>query len=168
MRGLVGRCDVRAPVALSGGRRCLGAGCGGGGLVLVGAGEEVEVGGVVRELGGADVLVLVDEEVKGQSYLTTTTGQGKLVAVSLDLRMDQASRQSLASQANKNAASIAEISVLGPVALGILGLILLLTATTPWRYLRRPGHDDQDEDTRPAEPPHHPSNFDLLPGPDQD
>jgi hypothetical protein len=112
--------------------------------------------------------VLIDEEVKGQSYLTTTTGQGKLVAVNLDLRMGQASRQSLASQANKNATSIAEISVLGPLALGILGLILLLTATTPWRYLRRPRHDDQEEDTRPAEPPHHPSNFDLLPGPDQD
>jgi hypothetical protein len=83
--------------------------------------------------------VLVDEEVKGQSYLQDPGGQGKLTAVRLDLRMDQASRQSLAKQANKNAANITTISVLGPVALVVLGLVLLLGATTPWRYLRRPG-----------------------------
>ena len=77
--------------------------------------------------------VVVDEEVKGQSYLQDTSGQGKLSAVSLDLRMDQASRQSLAKQANKNAANITTISVLGPVALVVLGLILLLGATTPDR-----------------------------------
>src|SRR6202012_981819 len=33
--------------------------------------------------------VLVDEEVKGQSFLTGPGGQGRLVAVSFDLRMDQ-------------------------------------------------------------------------------
>jgi hypothetical protein len=109
--------------------------------------------------------VVVDEEVKGQSYLQDTSGQGKLSAVSLDLRMDQASRQSLAKQANKNAANITTISVLGPVALVVLGLILLLGATTPWRYLRRPGAEDDDEDTGSGDPP---SNFDLLPGPDRD
>jgi hypothetical protein len=99
--------------------------------------------------------VLVDEEVKGQSYLTGPTGQGKLVAANFDLRMDQASRQSLANQANKNAKSIAEVSVLGPVGLGILGLIVLLFAFTPWRHLRRRPHDPDDEG---------PSHFDLLPG----
>ncbi len=109
--------------------------------------------------------VVVDEEVKGQSYLQDVDGQGKLSAVSLDLRMDQASRQSLAKQANKNAANITTISVLGPVALVVLGLILLLTATTPWRYLRRPGAEDDNEDPGSDDPP---SNFDLLPGSDQD
>ena len=109
--------------------------------------------------------VLVDEEVKGQSYLQDSGGQGKLTAVSLDLRMDQASRQSLAKQANKNAANITTISLLGPVALGVLGLILLLVATTPWRYIRRTRNEDDDTDTGSDEPP---SNFDLLPGPGQD
>jgi Porin PorA len=110
--------------------------------------------------------VLVDEEVKAQSYLTAANGQGKLTAVSLDLRMDQASRHSLAGQANKNAKSITTISVLGPLALGVLGIILLLAATSPWRYFRRhPGDDpDDDEDTGPA----HPTNFDLLPGSGED
>jgi hypothetical protein len=103
--------------------------------------------------------VLVDEEVKAQSYLQAANGQGKLTAVNLDLRMDPASRQSLADQANKNAKSITTISVLGPLALGVLGIILLLAATSPWRYFRR-RHDedaDDDEDTGPT-------NFDLLPG----
>jgi len=109
--------------------------------------------------------VLVDEEVKGQSYLQDTGGQGKLTAVRLDLRMDQASRQSLAKQANKNAANITTISLLGPAALGVLGLILLLVATTPWRYIRRTRNEDDDTDTGSDEPP---SNFDLLPGPSQD
>jgi Porin PorA len=109
--------------------------------------------------------VVVDEEVKGQSYLQDVNGQGKLSAVRLDLRMDQASRQSLAKQANKNAANITTISVLGPVALVVLGLILLLTATTPWRYLRRPGAEGDDPDPGSDEPP---SNFDLLPGADHD
>lgn len=108
--------------------------------------------------------VLVDEEVKGQSYLQDTGGQGKLTAVRLDLRMDQASRQSLAKQANKNAANITTISLLGPVALVALGLILLLGATTPWRYIRRTRNEDDDTDTGSDEPP---SNFDLLPGSDQ-
>lgn len=98
--------------------------------------------------------VLVDEEVQGQSYLTGPNGQGKLVAASFDLRMDQASRQSLADQANKNANSIAMISLLGPVGLAILGLILLLFAFTPWRHLRH-RHDDDEMG---------PSHFDLLPG----
>jgi hypothetical protein len=105
--------------------------------------------------------VLVDEEVKGQSYLQDVDGQGKLSAVSLDL----ASRQSLAKQANQNAANITTISLLGPVALVVLGLILLLVATTPWRYLRRPGAEDDDADPDSGEPP---SNFDLLPGSGQD
>jgi len=106
--------------------------------------------------------VLVDEEVKGQSYLTGPGGQGKLVAVDLDLRMDQASRQSLAAQANKNAQSITTISVLGPVALGVLGIILLILALAPWRRLRRP--DDSHDDDEPRGP----SNFDLLPGSRED
>ena len=106
--------------------------------------------------------VLVDEEVKAQSYLTAVNGQGKLVAVNLDLRMDQPSRQSLADQANKNAASITMLSVLGPLALGVLGLILLLLATSPWRRFRR--HRD-DEDTGAHRPPSH---FDLLPGTRED
>jgi hypothetical protein len=105
--------------------------------------------------------VLVDEEVKGQSYLTGPGGQGSLVAADFDLRMDQASRQSLADQANKNASSITTISVLGPVSLGILGLISLLLATSPWRYARRRDDGQDDAEPGPGEPP---SNFDLLPG----
>jgi hypothetical protein len=110
--------------------------------------------------------VLVDEEVRAQSYLTAASGQGKLTAVNLDLRMDQASRHSLADQANKNAKSITTISVLGPLALGVLGIILLLAATSPWRRFRRHRGDDpdDDEDTGPA----HPTNFDLLPGSGED
>jgi hypothetical protein len=101
--------------------------------------------------------VLVDEEVKGQSYLTGRGGQGKLVAVHFDLRMDQTSRQSLANLANKNAKSIATVGLLGPAALGILGLILLLFAFTPWRHLRRHTTTTDDDETGP-------SHFDLLPG----
>jgi hypothetical protein len=112
--------------------------------------------------------VLVDEEVKAQSYLSAVNGQGKLVAVQLDLRMDQPSRQSLADQANKNAKSITTISVLGPLALAVLGLILILAATSPWRRFRRHDGDDTDADLTPTEPPHHNSNFDLLPGTGED
>jgi hypothetical protein len=108
--------------------------------------------------------VLVDEEVKAQSYLTAANGQGKLAAVNLDLRMSPASRHSLADQANKNAASITTISVLGPLALGVLGIILLLAATSPWRYLRRHDDDADEQDTGPTQP----TNFDLLPGSGED
>ena len=106
--------------------------------------------------------VLVDEEVKGQSYLTAANGQGRLNAVSLDLRMTPDSRHSLADQANKNATSITTISVLGPLALGILGIILLILAFSPWRYFRRPDEDADDDE------PRGPSNFDLLPGSKED
>ncbi|MBV9796074.1 MAG: DUF3068 domain-containing protein [Actinobacteria bacterium] len=107
--------------------------------------------------------VLVDQEVKGQSYLTGPNGQGRLVAVDLDLRMDQASRQSLAATADKNASSITMVNLAGPLGLGVLGLLLLVAATSPWRYLRRapdPGDEDLGQDP--------PSNFDLLPGHGQD
>lgn len=103
--------------------------------------------------------VLVDEEVKADSYLTATNGQGRLNAVSLDLRMAPASRHSLADQANKNAQSITVLSVLGPLALGVLGIILLILALAPWRRVRRPDDDSRDDDE-----PRGPSNFDLLPG----
>jgi Porin PorA len=106
--------------------------------------------------------VLVDEEVKAQSYLTATNGQGRLNAVSLDLRMTPGSRHSLADQANKNAQSITMISVLGPLALGVLGIILLVLALAPWRRFR---HRDDDPDAPgPDDQPRGPSNFDLLPG----
>jgi DUF3068 family protein len=109
--------------------------------------------------------VLVDEEVKGQSYLTATNGQGKLNAVSLDLRMTPASRHSLADQASKNAQSITTISVLGPLALGILGIILLILAFSPWRRFRRRDEDSYDSDGPGSDDqPRGPSNFDLLPG----
>jgi hypothetical protein len=78
--------------------------------------------------------------------------------------MDPASRHSLADQANKNATSITTISVLDPLALGVLGIIVLLTATSPWRRFRRHPGDDPDEDTGPC----HPTNFDLLPGTGKD
>ena len=107
--------------------------------------------------------VLVDEEVKADSYLTATSGQGHLNAVSLDLRMTPGSRHSPADQANKNARSIATISVLGPLALGVLGIILLVLAFAPWRRFR---HDD--EDPAPDDQPRGPSNFDLLPGSRED
>jgi Porin PorA len=103
--------------------------------------------------------VLVDEEVKAQSYLTATNGQGRLNAVSLDLRMSPDSRHSLADQANKNAQSITMISVAGPLGLGILGIILLVLALAPWRRLRH-RDDEADDDDEPRGP----SNFDLLPG----
>ncbi len=106
--------------------------------------------------------VLVDEEVKADSYLTATNGQGRLNAVSLDLRMTPASRHSLADQADKNAQSITTISVLGPLALGVLGLILLGLALAPWRRYRR--RDEDSDDTGSDDHPRGPSNFDLLPG----
>jgi hypothetical protein len=113
--------------------------------------------------------VVVDEEVKGQSYLTEASGQGRLEAVNLDLRMDQASRQSLAATANKNASSIMMVSVAGPAGLGLLGLLLLVAASSPWRYQRRDADTDYDSDAGSGsdggdaghDPP---SNFDLLPG----
>jgi len=112
--------------------------------------------------------VLVDEEVKADSYLVATNGQGHLNAVSLDLRMTPGSRHSLADQANKNARSIATISVLGPLALGVLGVILLILATSPWRRFRRHrGGDGYDEDPGGDDSPR-PSNFELLPGSEQD
>ena len=110
--------------------------------------------------------VLVDEEVKADSYLTATNGQGHLNAVTLDLRMTAGSRHSLAKQADKNAQSIATISVLGPLALGVLGIILLILATAPWRRFRRHRDDGYDEDPDGDDPPR-PSNFELLPGSDQ-
>jgi hypothetical protein len=106
--------------------------------------------------------VLVDEEVKAQSYLTATNGQGRLNAVSLDLRMTPGSRHSLADQANKNAQSITVLSVLGPLALGVLGIILLVLALAPWRRFRR--RDDDPDAPGPDDHPRGPSNFDLLPG----
>jgi hypothetical protein len=113
--------------------------------------------------------VLVDEEVKAQSYLTATNGQGRLNAVSLDLRMTPGSRHSLADQANKNATSITTISVLGPLALGVLGIILLVVAFSPWRRFRRPDEDSYgSDDPGPDDHPRGPSNFDLLPGSKQD
>lgn len=106
--------------------------------------------------------VLVDEEVKAQSYLTAINGQGRLNAVNLDLRMTPGSRHSLADQANKNAQSITVLSVLGPLALGVLGIILLVLALAPWRRFR---HRDDDPDLPgPDDHPRGPSNFDLLPG----
>jgi hypothetical protein len=113
--------------------------------------------------------VLVDEEVKAQSYLTATNGQGRLNAVSLDLRMTPGSRHSLADQANKNATSITTISVLGPLALGVLGIILLVVAFSPWRRFRRRDEDSYgSDDPGPDDHPRGPSNFDLLPGSKQD
>ena len=101
-----------------------------------------------------DALAVIPATLDEDQIAARLAASDTAVAVSFDLRMDQTSRQSLANLANRNAKSITMVGLLGPAALGVLGLILLLFAFTPWRHLRRPPHDADDG----------PSHFDLLPG----
>ena len=50
-----------------------------------------------------------------------------------DLKMSASSQRQLAALASKNAASIATLRKTGPLGCGILGLILILAATIPFR-----------------------------------
>jgi hypothetical protein len=52
--------------------------------------------------------------------------------------------------------------------LGVLGIILLILATSPWRRFRRHHDDDGSNEGPDGDDSPRPSNFELLPGSDQD
>jgi hypothetical protein len=77
--------------------------------------------------------VLIDIEQRILSVLRGPGGQGKLVVADADLKMSGSSIRQLAALASKNAASIATLRETGPLGGGILGLILIVAATIPFR-----------------------------------
>ena len=86
--------------------------------------------------------VLIDQHVRATSVLRGPGGQGRLVVADLNLKMTDASRRALAAEASKNAASITAQRVTGPLGGGVLGLLLILAATVPFR--RRPARAAND------------------------
>ncbi len=76
--------------------------------------------------------VVIDIEQRVLSVLRGPGGQGKLVVADMDLKMSGSSTRQLAALASKNAASITMLRQTGPLACGVLGLILL-AATIPFR-----------------------------------
>ena len=60
-------------------------------------------------------------------------GQGQLMVADMDLKMSASSQRQLAVLASKNAASISTLLQTGPLFCGILGLMLILAATIPFR-----------------------------------
>ena len=81
--------------------------------------------------------VIIDIEQRILSTLRGPDGQGKLVVADMDLRMSGSSQRQLADLASKNAAEIAALRETGPLGCGIVGLILILAATIPFRRHRR-------------------------------
>jgi hypothetical protein len=77
--------------------------------------------------------VLIDIEQRILSVLRGPGGQGQLVAAEADLKMSGSSRRQLAALATKNAASMRMLRITGPFGAVILGLILILAATIPFR-----------------------------------
>jgi len=77
--------------------------------------------------------VVIDIEQRVLSVLRGPGGQGKLVVADMDLKMSGSSTRQLAALASKNAASITMLRQTGPLACGVLGLVLLLAATIPFR-----------------------------------
>gem|GEM_PF-1402003 len=76
--------------------------------------------------------VVIDIEQRVLSVLRGPGGQGKLVVADMDLKMSGSSTRQLAALASKNAASITMLRQTGPLACGVLGLVLL-AATIPFR-----------------------------------
>lgn len=77
--------------------------------------------------------VLIDAEQRIRSVLHGPGGQGQLVVADANLRMSESSRRQMAALASKNAASIAMLQVTSPLGGIILGLILILAGTVPFR-----------------------------------
>ena len=102
--------------------------------------------------------VLIDAEQRIRSVLRGPGGQGQLVVADADLRMAESSRRQLAALASKNATSISTLQVTGPLSGIILGLILILAGTVPFRRHwwpasgRRPAHNS-DREAGTAVPP---------------
>ena len=77
--------------------------------------------------------VLIDIEQRILSVLHGPGGHGQLVAADADLKMSRSSQHQLAALATKNAASMRMLRITGPLVAAILGLILILAATIPFR-----------------------------------
>ena len=77
--------------------------------------------------------VIISIEQRILSVLRGPGGQGKLMVADMDLKMSASSQRQLAALASKNAASIAMLRKTGPGGCGVLGLILILAATIPFR-----------------------------------
>jgi Porin PorA len=82
--------------------------------------------------------VPVSAEERILSVLHGPGGQGRLMVADADLRMTPASQRALAAVARQNAASITTLRQTGPIGGIVLGLILILAGTVPFRRLRRP------------------------------
>ena len=82
--------------------------------------------------------VPVSAEERILSVLHGPGGQGHLMVADADLRMTPASQRALAAVARQNAASITTLRQTGPAGGIVLGLILILAGTVPFRRLRRP------------------------------
>jgi hypothetical protein len=80
--------------------------------------------------------VPVSAEERILSVLHGPGGQGSLAVASADLKMTPASQRSLAEVARQNAASIATVRQTGPLGGIILGVLLILAGTVPFRRLR--------------------------------
>jgi hypothetical protein len=94
--------------------------------------------------------VLIDAEQRILSVLRGPGGQGRLVVADADLKMSESSRGQLAALASKKAASIAMLQKTAPLGGGILGLILILAGTVPFRRHRRPAFGRQARRARRA------------------
>jgi hypothetical protein len=81
--------------------------------------------------------VLIDTDQRILSVLHGPGGEGKLIGAQANLKMTPASQRALASLANKNAAQIALVRQTGPLGGIVVGLILILAGTIPFRRSRR-------------------------------
>ncbi|MGD0699574.1 MAG: DUF3068 domain-containing protein [Trebonia sp.] len=81
------------------------------------------------------VPVKVAEQIR--SVLHGPGGQGRLLAAQADLTMSPGSQRALAAVARGNAASISTLRRTGPLGGLILGFLLVLAGTIPFRRLRR-------------------------------
>jgi hypothetical protein len=95
--------------------------------------------------------VLINEAERGRSVLRGPGGRGQLTAAAFDLRMTKASQGQLAALARRSAASIAAVTVTGPLGAGLLGLLLTLAGTVPVRRRRAAAGPDGPvpDDTAP-------------------
>jgi len=80
--------------------------------------------------------VPVSAEERILSYLRGPGGQGSLMVADADLRMTPASQRALAAVARQNASSITTLRQAGPLGGLLLGFLLVLAGTFPFRRLR--------------------------------
>jgi len=81
------------------------------------------------------VPVNVEEQIR--SVLHGPGGQGSLTVATADLTMTPASQKALAAVARQNAASITTVRKAGPLGGILLGFLLILAGTVPFRRLPR-------------------------------